>query len=91
MSAECSKCGADLVYGDNGLECPECVLEEKISNLEAKIVFLERILGALSCVVCLRAGKVELTGLGHEQQEAVRRLEEWRIAKSAGTKKGACK
>jgi len=83
MSAECSKC-ADLVYGDNGFECPECVLE-------AKIVFLERILGALSCVVCLRAGKAELTGLGHEQQEAVRRLEEWRIAKSAGTKKGACK
>ena len=91
MSAECSKCGADLVYGDNGLECPECVLEDKVSNLEAKVTSLERILGALSCVVCLRAGKVELTGLDHEQKEAVRRLEEWRIAKSTGVKKRAKK
>ncbi len=37
MSAECSKCGADLVYGPDGAECPECTRDAEITKLRAII------------------------------------------------------
>ena len=39
MSAECEKCGCNLVYGDNypDFECQYCKLEKEIEKLQAEI------------------------------------------------------
>ena len=37
MSAECEKCGSDLVYADEypAMECPRCIKDARIAELEA--------------------------------------------------------
>lgn len=47
MSAECHKCGADIVYPEGTWpigECPECGLRERVAELEAQVAEQQNII-----------------------------------------------
>ena len=62
--------------------CKPCADAEALAASRAEVGRLTRILGKLSCVVNITAGKASLVGLPHEQLDAIGHLIDWAEARA---------